>query len=230
LILPPCMRLLDLFQIHELFYGKIRMNPINSLHRKERLIFLHKFVFVTLFISSLLAGCGTAANQNGTIDMAPLSKYINEEKIEKRTHSRMNLESMQTKDKSKVRMAVVDQLIDEYILLLEAKKREFSVSDEEIDKLIEFNIETAAKVQNEEFKTYLDSLGMSIEDYYRDYAYVKLKEKLLENKLNDDITKDEESPELKVKKWNAFKEELISEFRKKNDEQIKKLIDKVERM
>jgi hypothetical protein len=47
------MRLLDLFQIHELFYGKIRMD----------------------------------------------------------------LESMQTKDKSKVRMAVVDQLIDEYILL-----------------------------------------------------------------------------------------------------------------
>jgi parvulin-like peptidyl-prolyl isomerase len=140
----------------------------------------------------------------------------------------MNLESIQTKDKSKVRMAVVDQLIDEYILLLEAKNRGFSVSDEEIEKLIEFNIETAAIVQNEEFNKYLDNLGMTTEDYYRDYTYVTLKEKLLENKLNDDITKEEESPEQKVKKWNAFKEKLISDFRKKNDEEIKKLINMVE--
>jgi hypothetical protein len=191
---------------------------------------LHKFGFLILFITSLLVGCGTGANQNGATDIAPLSKYINEEKIEKRTHSRMNLESMQTRDKSKVRMAVVDQLIDEYILLREAKMRGFTVSDEEIEKLIEFNIETAAKVENEEFNKYLDNLGMTIEDYYRDFTYISFKEKLLENKLNDSITKEEESPEQKAEKWNAFKEKLISDFRKKNDEEIKKLIDRVEQM
>jgi hypothetical protein len=186
---------------------------------------LHKFVLVILFIHTLLVGCGSGDKQNG---IASLSKYITEEKIEKRTHSRMNLYSMQTKNKEKVTMSVVDQLIDEYILMLEAKNQGFSVSDKEVEKVIEFNIETAAKVHNEDFENYLDNLGLTIEDYYRDYAYVSIKGKLLENKLNDHVTKDAETPELKVKKWNGFKEKLINDFRKKYDEEIKKLKDNIQ--
>jgi hypothetical protein len=191
---------------------------------------LHKFILVILFISSLLIGCGTANHLDEKIGSASLSEYITEEEIKMRTHSRMNLESMQTVDKAKVRMNVADQLIDEYILMLEAKKRGFSVSDEEVDKVIEFNIETAAKVHNEDFKNYLDNLGMTIEDYYRDHAYESIKGKLLENKLNDHTTKDAETPDLKVKKWKGFKERLIHDFREKNAEEIKKLKYRVEHL
>ncbi|MGD7024280.1 hypothetical protein ACQCVK_16905 [Rossellomorea vietnamensis] len=97
-----------------------------------------------------------------------------------------------------------------------AKTQGFSVSDEEVQEVIEFNIETAKEVQNENFNNFLNEMDMTIEEYYNEYAYESIKGKLLENKLYDDKTS-------KGEEWDEFKKKVINDFREKNDTQIKNL-------
>jgi SurA N-terminal domain len=188
---------------------------------------LWKSFGLILFTILLLTGCGTAQTQNRAVDIKALEDYLTEEKIDRRIYALELRESMQSTDKEKVRANAIKLIIDEYIVMNEAKNQGFSVSDKEVQKVIEFSIETASKVQNVDFKNHLDELGLTTEEYYRDYAYESIKEKLLENKLYDEVTADTDTPDQEVEKWNEFKKELIKDFRKKNDSYIKKLLDKI---
>jgi hypothetical protein len=188
---------------------------------------LWKSFGLILFTILLLTGCGTVQTQNRAADIKALEDYLTEEKIERRMYSLEKRDSMPSTDKEKVRANAIEQLIDEYIVMNEAKKQGFSVSDKEVQKVIEFNIETANKVQNVDFKNQLYELGLTTEEYYKDYAYESLKGKLLENKLYDEVTADAETPAQEVEEWNEFKKERIKDFRKKNDSYIKKLLDKI---
>jgi hypothetical protein len=188
---------------------------------------LRKLLVLILFSILLLAGCGTFQIKNRAVDIEALVDYLTEEKIDRRIYSLEKRESMQSTDKEKLRANAIEQLIDEYIVMNEAKNQGLSVSDKEVQKVIEFNIETANKVQNVDFKNQLHELGLTTEEYYKDYAYESLKGKLLENKLYDEVTADTETPAQEAEEWNEFKKERIKDFRKKNDSYIKKLLDKI---
>lgn len=161
-----------------------------------------------LFIISLLVGCVTGGVQRGGANVEALDEYVTEERIERRIHSLESLNSMQSLDKENSRTYAIEQLIEEYILMYEAKTQGFSVSDEEVQEVIEFNIETAKEVQNENFNNFLNEMDMTIEEYYNEYAYESIKGKLLENKLYDDITS-------KGEEWDEFKKKVINDFREK---------------
>jgi parvulin-like peptidyl-prolyl isomerase len=180
---------------------------------------LHKLSVIGILITLFLSGCGTANTLNGVEGIDKLDEYVTSEKIERIIDGRKSLNDAQGTGKAEI----IEQLIDEYILLVEAKKQGFSVSDEEVQEVINFNIETSKEAKNERFEKYLDGLGLTTEEYYREFAYKTIKEKLLENKLHDDITKDEKTQGQKLEKWNSFKEELIREYRESNKAQIEKL-------
>ncbi|XXM73116.1 SurA N-terminal domain-containing protein [Lysinibacillus sphaericus] len=170
------------------------------------------------FIFSLLVGCGTGANGNAA---AGLDDYLSEERIKKRVGTLEKIGS----EAAAVRVQAIEQLIDEYILKVEAESQGLSVSDKEIQETIEFQINTAKKVQNENFDNDLKELNLSIEEYYQEYAYSSIKGKLLENKLYDKVTDGAEAPDQEVEKWNKYKSELIKDFRNKNDVKIENVID-----
>ncbi|WP_113929640.1 SurA N-terminal domain-containing protein [Bacillus sp. P14.5] len=182
-------------------------------------------IMVMLFVFLLLAGCGTGGGQNGMEVAEAMDEATTEEKMDRRVYSLENFAPLEETDKEMIRAKAMEQLINEYILMYEAKSQGFSVSYEEIQEVIEFYIETAKEIDNEKFTSMLDEMDMSIEEYYREYAYESIKGKLLENKLNDNITAEMKTPHEQTTKWNEYKDEVIKEFRKKNAEQIKKFTD-----
>ncbi|QWC21121.1 SurA N-terminal domain-containing protein [Bacillus haikouensis] len=177
-----------------------------------------KLLMVMILIILLLVGCGTGEKGNAA---AGLDEYLTEKRIEKRVGSLQKTGSGGTH----VRIQAIEQLIDEYILKAEAESQGLSVSYREIQETIEFQIGTAKKVQNKRFENDLKALNLSIEEYYQDYAYSSIKGKLLENKLYDKVTVEAETPEQEVEKWNEYKNELIKDFRNKNDAKIENVID-----
>ncbi|MGD6960111.1 SurA N-terminal domain-containing protein [Rossellomorea aquimaris] len=181
---------------------------------------MKKFIVFMLFTMSLLVGCVIGDAQKGGVNVVALNEYVTENKIERRIQSLESLNSKQSLDKENIRANAIEQLIDDYILMYEAKTQGFSVSDEEVQEVIEFNIEMANEAQNENFHNLLNEMNMTVEEYYKEYAYESMKGKLLENKLYDDITS-------KGEEWNEFKKKVINEFREKNDTQIKNLLEKV---
>jgi parvulin-like peptidyl-prolyl isomerase len=181
---------------------------------------LKQFIVFMLFTISLLVGCAIGDAQKGWVNVVSLNEYVTEDRIERRIQSIESLNSKQSLDKENIRANAIEQLIDEYILMYEAKTQGFSVSDEEVQEVIEFNIEMANEAQNENFHNLLNEMDMTIEEYYKEYAYESMKGKLLENKLYDDITS-------KGEEWNEFKKKVLNDFREKNDTQIKNLLEKV---
>jgi hypothetical protein len=183
---------------------------------------LQKIFIVMLLTISILLGCGTAEQQGGTIDIERLDEYVTDEKVERRMASLQQIDPKLTPEDAQ--STAIQKIIDEYILFYEAKAKELSVSEEEIQDVIEFNIETASQVQDERFNSILEEVGMTIEEYYRDYAYDSIKEKLLENKLHDEIVSQDQMPEKQVEVWNEYKKELINHFRQDHETEINQLI------
>jgi hypothetical protein len=70
--------------------------------------------------------------------------------------------------------------------------------------------------------SFLKALDLTIEEYYQDYAYEKVRGKLLENKLFDEITKDIQDPE-KDKVWLKEKQKLIKNYMAMNHVEIEQL-------
>jgi hypothetical protein len=152
--------------------------------------------------------------------VGPLDQYVTEESVERRIQSLEKRETSSPLEQDNIRVEAIEQIIDEYILMYEAKANGFSVSGEEVQEVIDSIIETAKEAQNENFQSLLDEMGMTVEEYYNEYAYESIKGKLLENKLYDDITSKGES-------WNEYKKEVIRDYRKNNEAQIKKLMKKL---
>lgn len=196
------------------------VNRVECLFNKKRKVekLLQKLLAVMFLIISILVGCGPGANGNAA---AGLNEYLTEERIEKRVGTLQKTGS----GAAEVRVQAIEQLIDEYILKEEAESQGLSVSDKEIQETIEYQIKTAKKVQNKKFANDLKELNLSIEEYYRDYAYDSFKGRLLENKLYDKVTAEAGTPDQEVDKWDEYKSTLIKDFRNKNDTEIEKVID-----
>jgi hypothetical protein len=159
--------------------------------------------------------------------MKSLDEYVSENDVEKLTYFNQNVSPEKIKDKQKAKDKAINELVERYAIHKEAKEKGLHVTSEELQKTIDFAVENAKKVENQDFKDYLEGLDMSIEEYYNEYAYESLRDKLLENKLIDKITKDQEDPKVKVKKWNEEKVKITNTFKKKNAEKIKNLKNKI---
>lgn len=121
-------------------------------------------------------------------------------------------EHVMMKSKKEATKTAIDTLLNDKAVLQEAKKQKLSVSDEEVQKTISFQIENAKVIDSPEFASVLKALDLTIEEYYQDYAYEKVRGKLLENKLFDEITKGIQDPEEKAKVWEKEKQKLVKQF------------------
>ncbi len=179
----------------------------------------HALILVINVMMFILMGCGHGQVNQG--EVASLQEYVNKERVDKLTYNYLNLEFYNITDEKAAKAKAVDQLIEYYIVETEALRRGFTVSEEEIQETINFSIEHSERIkEDEEFMTYLEGLDITIEEYYQEYTYDSIKGKLLENKLVDEVTKQADSPEQVVEMWNQFKEESITDYKKKNQQII----------
>jgi predicted nucleic-acid-binding protein len=132
-------------------------------------------------------------------------------------------EHVMKKSKKEATQTAIDTLLKDKAIQHEAKKLKLSVLDEEVQKTINFQIENAKKIDSPELTSLLEGLDLTIEEYYQDYAYKKIRGKLIENKLFDEVTKDIQDPEEKGKVWNKEKQKLIKKYMAMNHVEIEQL-------
>jgi hypothetical protein len=132
-------------------------------------------------------------------------------------------EHVMKKSKKEATQTAIDTLLKDKAIQHEAKKLKLSVLDEEVQKTINFQIENAKKIDSPELTSLLEGLDLTIEEYYQDYAYKKIRGKLIENKLFDEVTKDIQDPEEKSKVWNKEKQKLIKKYMAMNHVEIEQL-------
>ncbi|MFD1356744.1 SurA N-terminal domain-containing protein [Fictibacillus halophilus] len=132
-------------------------------------------------------------------------------------------EHVMNKSKKEATQTAMDTLLKDKAIQQEAKKLQLSVLDEEVQKTINFQIENAKKIDSPELTSLLKALGLTIEEYYQDYAYEKIRGKLIENKLFHEVTKDVQDPEEKGKLWEKEKQKLVKQFMTVNYVEIEQL-------
>jgi SurA N-terminal domain len=132
-------------------------------------------------------------------------------------------EHVMKKSKKEATLTAIDTLLKDKVVQQEAEKQKLSVLDEEVQKTINFQMEHAKMTDSPEFTSFLNALDLTIEDYYQDYAYEKIRGKLLENKLFQEVTKDIQDPEEKGKVWNKEKQKLIKKYMAMNHVEIEQL-------
>ncbi|WP_052219169.1 SurA N-terminal domain-containing protein [Thermincola ferriacetica] len=79
------------------------------------------------------------------------------------------------KEKNGLKQEVLVQLIDKAIILEEAKKQGISVSDQEVDKLLQ------EKIKKPRFKETLEATKMSVDDYRDKIKYEQIRAKLYQS-------------------------------------------------
>jgi hypothetical protein len=132
-------------------------------------------------------------------------------------------EHVMKKSKKEATLTAIDTLLKDKAVQQEAEKQKLSVLDEEVQKTINFQMEHAKMTDSPEFTSFLNALDLTIEDYYQDYAYEKIRGKLLENKLFQEVTKDIQDPEEKGKVWNKEKQKLTKKYMAMNHVEIEQL-------
>ncbi|MCM3733609.1 SurA N-terminal domain-containing protein [Fictibacillus nanhaiensis] len=132
-------------------------------------------------------------------------------------------EHVMKKSEKEATLTAIDTLLKDKAVQQEAEKQKLSVLDEEVQKTINFQMEHAKMTDSPEFTSFLNALDLTIEDYYQDYAYEKIRGKLLENKLFQEVTKDIQDPEEKGKVWNKEKQKLIKKYMAMNHVEIEQL-------
>jgi ABC-type uncharacterized transport system substrate-binding protein len=116
------------------------------------------------------------------------------------------------KPKKEATLNAIDTLLEAKAVQQEARKQKLSVSDEEVQKTINFQIEHAKKIDAPELTSLLKALDLTIEEYYEEYAYETIREKLIEDKLSQQLTKEVQDPEEKAKIWEREKQKLVKQF------------------
>lgn len=121
-------------------------------------------------------------------------------------------EHVMKKSKKEAAQTAIDTLLKNKAVLQEAEKQKLSVSDEEVQNTISFQMKHAKKTASPELTSLLKALDLTIEAYYEEYAYDSIHEKLIENKLSQQLTKEVEDPEEKAKVWEKEKQRLVKQF------------------
>lgn len=121
-------------------------------------------------------------------------------------------EHVQNKSKKEATLIAIDNLLKNKAVLQEAEKQKLSISDEEVQKTINFQMEHAKKTDSPELTSLLKTLDLTIEEYFQEYSYDNIREKLIENKLSQHLTKKVQNPEGKAKVWEKEKQKLVKQF------------------
>jgi hypothetical protein len=129
---------------------------------------------------------------------------------------------MKKSNKEATRTAI-DTLLKDKAIQQEAEKQKLHVNEKEVQKTIDFQIKNAELIDSPELTSLLEGLDLTIEEYYQEYAYEKIRGKLMESKLFEVVTKDIQDPEEKVKLWDKEKQKLEKQFMTVNYVEIEQL-------
>ncbi|WP_456273406.1 SurA N-terminal domain-containing protein [Bacillus sp. AK031] len=191
-------------------------------------------MLVVCFSSTFLIAAEKSNNENWnygryvkSLNAQPKdSNIISKRDIDRRAYYYMHLEEEKLSEQAAKNRAL-NELITEKALEEKAKSKGFTVDEEEINSLIEFNIKTLEESERrDEVYAQIEGMGITVREYYSEYAREAFYGKLLENKLFEDVTKDYENPADKIKKWKEEGEKTVKEFKVKNKEKIKKVKEK----
>jgi predicted nucleic-acid-binding protein len=116
------------------------------------------------------------------------------------------------KTKKEATKIAIDTLLENKAILQDAEKQDINVKEEELQKTIEFQTKHAKSIDSPELTLLLNGLDLTIEEYYNEYLYEKIRGKLVENKLFHEVTKDIEDPEKKNKRWDKEKQKIMKQF------------------
>ncbi|MFE1245297.1 SurA N-terminal domain-containing protein [Fictibacillus sp. NPDC058756] len=147
-------------------------------------------------------------------------EVLSEHKIKKLAYF---YEHVMNKSKKEATLNAIDALLKDKAVQQEAEKQKLSVSDEEVQKTINFQMEHAKKTTSPELTSLLKALDLTIEEYYQEYSYESIREKLIENKLSQQLTKEFQDPEEKAKVWEKEKQKLVKQFLTVNYVEIEQL-------
>jgi hypothetical protein len=129
---------------------------------------------------------------------------------------------MKKSNKEATRTAI-DTLLKDKAIQQEAEKQKLHVNEKEVQKTIDFQIKNAKLIDSPELTSLLEGLDLTIEEYYQEYAYEKIRGKLMESKLFEVVTKDIQDPDEKVKLWDKEKQKLEKQFMTVNYVEIEQL-------
>lgn len=132
-------------------------------------------------------------------------------------------EHVMNQSKKEATLNAIDALLEDKAIQQEAKKQKLNVSDVEVQKTVNFQVEHAKKTASPELTSLLKALDLTIEEYYEEYAYESIREKLIENTLSLQVTKEVRDPEEKAKVWEKEKQKLVKQFLTVNYVEIEQL-------
>jgi hypothetical protein len=127
------------------------------------------------------------------------------------------------KSNKEATITAIDTLLKDKAIQQEAEKQKLHVNEKEVQKTIDFQIKNAKLIDSPELTSLLEGLDLTIEEYYQEYAYEKIRGKLMESKLFEVVTKDIQDPEEKVKLWDKEKQKLEKQFMTVNYVEIEQL-------
>jgi hypothetical protein len=127
------------------------------------------------------------------------------------------------KSNKEATQTAIDTLLKDKAIQQEAEKQKLNVKDNEVQKTIDFQIKNAKLIDSPELTLLLEGLDLTIEEYYQEYVYEKIRGKLMESKLFGVVTKDIQDPEEKVKFWDKEKQKLVKQFMAVNYVEIEQL-------
>ncbi|WP_070119330.1 hypothetical protein [Bacillus marinisedimentorum] len=172
-----------------------------------------KYNYYGQFLNSI------SEKQNGEVE----NDFLSQNKIDKLSYFYEHMANSRLDAGQSPTAKAIEVLIQNRALEKEAIKRGMSVYEDEIQTLIDFSIEQSKAHEDKEFNEFLNGLGITVEEYYGKYVYDRFKAKLLENKLFDEVTKNENTPQDKVTVWKKESTSIIEKFKAENKEKIEKV-------
>lgn len=122
----------------------------------KRIIYIHIFGLL-----SLLMACSFSSSESSF-------KYLTAQNIENGVAFEQNYHNREIDG---AKSYVIVYLIEREAIYQQSKSRDLSVSDQEVNVVIEDMIHTTKENKLEEFQSFLDALDLSMDEYFWDYAY-----------------------------------------------------------
>lgn len=127
-------------------------------------------------------------------------------------------------DKEELKNIVINHLISKVVMVEEAKKRNIRVDDSEVDEVVSNYLDLTKKHNPPEFISFVNGLGITLEEYFYEYAYEDYRTEILIKKLEVDIISNSDNYQDGIVKIEQLIEEKTKEFKEKNKELIEDIL------
>ncbi|MRG85618.1 SurA N-terminal domain-containing protein [Salinibacillus xinjiangensis] len=123
-----------------------------------------------------------------------------------------------------VKENIIDSLIQQKALVAEAKDRGIEVSEEMVNKKINSTIERMKEFSSDELglTSFLKEKGLTIEEYFQNYIRGQMEERVLIDKLYQEMEKKLEAPR-NYRELDQEVQSIVNEFREMHQEEITEL-------